>query len=92
MPVSINLHNFTLIYNMYFLRPISQELYPVRGWQIPLPDYRTSASLVQASGFLVHNLITDKLKSRSDKSFENLFVSPSLWLYIKSFAEYSLVY
>ena len=34
-----------------------------------------SASLRRAVGFLVHNLITDKLKSRLEKSFENLFVS-----------------
>ena len=46
----------------------------IRGWQIPLPN--ASTSLGRASGFLVHNLITDKLKSRSDKSFENLIVSP----------------
>ena len=39
-----------------------------------------SASLGWASGFLVHNLITDKLKSRSYwyKSFENLFVNPCI--------------
>ena len=38
---------------------------------------RASASLGQASGFFfLHNFMMDKLKSRSDKSFENLFVSP----------------
>ena len=49
-----------------------------RDWQIPLPDARASASLCRASDFLVHNLISDKLKSRSDKSFENPFVGPCL--------------
>ena len=35
----------------------------------------TSASLGRAGGFLVHSLIMDELKPRSDKSFEILFVS-----------------
>ena len=33
---------------------------------------------IDISGFLVRNLIMDKLKSRSDKSFENLIFSPCL--------------
>ena len=40
---------------------------------IPLPD--ASASLGQTSGFLVQNLITDKVKSRSHKPFEKIYFS-----------------
>ena len=44
-----------------------------------MSETEASSSLGRDSGFLVHNLIIDKLKSNSDKSFENPFVSPCLW-------------
>ena len=40
------------------------------------PTPWASAFLVRAHGFYVHEVMAGKLKARSNKSFENLFVSP----------------
>ena len=43
---------------------------PIADARVPTP--KASNFFDQASGFKVHNMNIDKLKSRSDKPFENL--------------------
>ena len=85
-------------YTCYFWRPSATQVFLetcsslLQGLTNPLPDaWAASAFRGRASGFNVHNMITGKVKARSDSSFENLFVSPCLLIcFMGSMVELSL--
>ena len=76
MLAHIHVINFYRVYTkaianyMKYLGLVSVMASTSRTDKSHCPTPRASASPGRASGFLVHKLITDKLKSMSDKSFE----------------------